>query len=467
VFLIMKYLKYLTSFCFLLSIVAFNNHANAQEIGEELEEKSIIDEFKQGQDKILVGVREDAYPIAYREFGEWRGFCVNMSQKLSKYIERELNTNKSIDIEYITPSSKDIRFQLVKEKKVHLECGPNTIFNPQNSIYSEAIKNRYKDIEFSSSFFKTGTRLIVKSENKNRIKENLSLDSQYFRDNYDTNISVIQDTTTEILIKSIYPSYDKKSARQNRNDGFRAVMNNEALAFAADSLILEAALKRGKLGNRILDENQYILIPENSFLSHEFYGLVLHSSEQEWKEFINKFLETKEVKDLIKTELTSKYDNSDKFRTIQREIADGEILGKLLIQIAAILLGLFTIFIFTNILRLIYLRYKILKLEFGNEDEFNWNIFLESMSELKEVNPDLKVKNIKISEAENNTVSVDIKVPKGKNKTTFTQEFISLYQSKITSQNKVDLKTITVSTRLIWESLIRANVGEIVRRVWF
>ncbi|MEO1672466.1 MAG: hypothetical protein AAFR77_17115, partial [Cyanobacteria bacterium J06631_2] len=136
-------------------------------------------------------------------------------------------------------------------------------------------------------------------------------------------------------------------------------------------------------------------------------------------------------------------------------------------QIAAILLGLFTIFIFTNILRLIYLRYKILKLEFGNEDEFNWNIFLESMSELKEVNPDLKVKNIKISEAENNTVSVDIKVPKGKNKTTFTQEFISLYQSKITSQNKVDLKTITVSTRLIWESLVRANVGEIVRRVWF
>lgn len=455
-------------FSSLILIFLSNTCVQAQILEQESKKNSIIDDFKNGQEKLLVGVREDSYPIAYREFGEWRGFCIDLSIKLSKYIKSELELPQLVNPEYINISSSDYRFQSVKEGQVHLECGPNTIFNPQNFIYSEKIKKRYQGIDFSRPFFETGTRLIIKAENESRVKENFALDSKYFRDKYTNTVATIKNTTTEILIRSIYPNYDEESDPQTRNSGFVAVMKDEVLAFAADSIILEAALDRGRFGEESIDKDKYSLIPENSFLSYEFYGLVINKNEKSWKIFIDKFLETDEVKQLIETKLTSKYDNSAKFSRIQRKKSERNTRNSLIIQLASILFVLLLTFILASILRLIYLRYKVLKLELGTQKEFNWNIFFETINELRESYFDIKVRKIKILQIDNDDiVLVDIKIPKEKNKTTFTQQFISLYESKMSNQHKGNFGTIKISTRLIVESLVRANVGEIVRRIWF
>ncbi len=461
----MKKVKNTLYIIFLLLAIFGNKNGLTQSSTTILEKSSIIENFENKQKQLLVGVREDSYPIAYREDGEWRGFCIDLSNKLSKYIQDKLNTNNNIEPEYIATNRGDFRFQFVKEKKVHLECGPNSIFNPQNLLFSDEIKKRYEGVDFSNPFFETGARLILKAKNKNNIKENFSLNPKYFDNDYPTIITTIENTTTELLIKSIYQSYEQTyHESDNRNTGFRAVINDEAFAFAIDSIILEAALERGRLGGQEINKNEYTLFPENSFLSYESYGIVVDQNEQEWKKFINNFLNTKEVKTLIKTQLTDKYENPKKISEKQIKNIENDIWSSFAQLLPWLLLLIFTLII---IIRLIYFSFKILKLEFDFKEEFDWNVFFETLNELQANYLDLRLHNIKLREQKNNKIVVDVKVPRNKNKSAFTQEFISLYQSKILAKNKGAVGTIKISTRLIWESLVRANVGEIVRRIWF
>ena len=126
------------------------------------QENSVLEEVKR-TGLLRIAVREDAVPFGYRDSNEnWTGICIDFLEILRNQVRRELD--QPIILIKLFKSTLFNRFDLVNDKVVALECGPNTI--RENISYN---------IDFSDPFFLTGTQFLIKAEDKNRIRLNSNL----------------------------------------------------------------------------------------------------------------------------------------------------------------------------------------------------------------------------------------------------------------------------------------------------
>jgi polar amino acid transport system substrate-binding protein len=222
-------------------------------------------------------MREDAIPFGYRDSNNnLQGLCLDFIQLLREELKQKLNL-QIISVK-IYKSTLFNRFQLLENKTVDFECGPNSI--------RKTIPN---GVSFSRPFFVTGTQFLVRSDNQNNFNFSSSLEG--------ISIGVLRDTTTQELLRQKYPlaTYQEFQGVTGRLRGIQSLRRNRIDAFASDGILLigEAVILGLSLGK------DYQLIPPNP-LNCDYYGFILPANDLQWQEFINGVIVTSENRNIFK-----------------------------------------------------------------------------------------------------------------------------------------------------------------------
>jgi len=225
-----------------------------------------------------VAMREDAVPFGYRDSdNNLQGLCLDFVQLLRQELKRKLNL-EIISIK-IYKSTLFNRFQLLENKTVDFECGPNSIR-----------KNIPNNVSFSRPFFVTGTQFLVRRDNPKKLNINSSLEG--------VNIGVLRDTTTEELLRQKFPlaTYQEFQGVTGRLRGMQSLRRQRIDAFASDGILLigEAVI----LGLSL--EKDYKLIPHHP-LNCDYYGFILPANDPQWQNFINEVIVASENRNIFKT----------------------------------------------------------------------------------------------------------------------------------------------------------------------
>lgn len=232
---------------------------------------------------LRVAVREDAAPFGYTRGNQLRGYCLDFIALLTRKLKQEI-PRQAIAIRLLKSTASN-RFTLVEQGLIDLECGPNSI--------RDLASNK---VTFSRTFFITTTQLLISQEKAKQI----NLDSDL--DNF--SLGVIQNTSTEQLIKKQYPSANIVlfSGVTARNRGVQAVEQGKIDAMASDGILL-----RAEAATNLLSVNDYILIPEQPtsetnpvFARSERYGMIIRGEDKQWRDFVNSVIESEESQQLFK-----------------------------------------------------------------------------------------------------------------------------------------------------------------------
>ncbi|WP_330204923.1 transporter substrate-binding domain-containing protein [Cyanobacterium sp. Dongsha4] len=222
---------------------------------------------------LKVGVRNDAIPFGYRDNGRLEGLCLSLVQLIREEIIRREQRN-IISINLLVSGLYN-RFDIVQDKVVYLECGPNSIRSLPE----------YDQVTFSEPFFISGVQLITR---RDRISSILNSDGK------DLTIGVLAYTNTENLIKEKYPLAQLELFQGAKGNlrGIQSVNQERIDAFANDGILLlgEAILNRIP----IEDNSSLSIVPEIP-LTCERYGLIL-SKDENWENLVNSVLQSEDFR---------------------------------------------------------------------------------------------------------------------------------------------------------------------------
>jgi polar amino acid transport system substrate-binding protein len=232
-------------------------------LSTKAQEETVLQEIER-TGLIKLAIRENAFPFGYKDVdNNFAGICIDLFDSLVEQIKIELN--RDIFAIKIYESTLSNRFDLVENRIVHLECGPNTIA-PQLP----------RNVQFSNPFFLTGTQLLIRVDDRDRIAAN---------DNFtNLTIGVLRGTTTQQLLVETYPSANIQEFQgiTGRRRGVQSVRQLKIDAFASDSILLigEATREGWYL------ERDYLLVPEDP-LDCVYYGFILPNNDPQWRDVVN------------------------------------------------------------------------------------------------------------------------------------------------------------------------------------
>ncbi|MGK7894919.1 MAG: alpha/beta fold hydrolase, partial [Xenococcus sp. (in: cyanobacteria)] len=234
---------------------------------------SILAEIKKTK-TLKIAMRSDAAPFGFIDNQEntWTGYCEDLANSLAEYLANKLNLASEIEVVKL-PSTLENRFALVEQDLVHLECGPNTI------------RTDIDNASFSDLFFATGTRFLIR--NNNRIDPTNGLEG--------IQTGVLQDSTTAQFIEETYPEAEIVyfEGENGRVEGVTAVTNA-----SIDTFVSDTALLSGEMSQQDLEPGNYQLIPDNP-LTCDFYGLIIPQDDSQWGNVVNEFLRTEQERDVL------------------------------------------------------------------------------------------------------------------------------------------------------------------------
>jgi ABC-type amino acid transport substrate-binding protein len=213
------------------------------------QEESIVSEIKR-TGVLKVAMRRDAPPLGYIDAKQrWSGYCGDLAIALAEHLGEQLELDLGVELVEL-PSNLENRFALVRDKTVHLECGPNTI------------RQDLEGVTFSNPFLATGTRLLTKRNNQIGVASNSSLEK--------LRVGVLKNTTTEQFIRDNYPQANiiYFEGANGQSEAIEAVRDGAIDTFANDSILTSAAIKQQN------SVNNYVLQPHFP-LTCDFYGLIL------------------------------------------------------------------------------------------------------------------------------------------------------------------------------------------------
>ncbi len=283
---------------FILLSYSLPSYAQEQTILEKIEETGLLE----------VGIREDAVPFGYRDInGNLEGLCLDFIAILREQLKQKLN--KQVIAIKLYKSTLFNRFELVSDRIVDLECGPNTIRE----------LTEYQ-IQFSSPFFLTGTQLLVSKEKAKKINPNGSLEN--------VNIGVLRNTSNEQLMIEKYPLANLVQFQgvTGRYRGIQAVRGGKIDAFASDGILLvgEALTQNIGLGS------DYTLVPKNP-IDCEEYGLILPDKDPQWLSFIDSVINAVSARKLYRDwfgEIAPQIDAIQSFCEGNENLEEGELEEK-------------------------------------------------------------------------------------------------------------------------------------------
>ncbi len=215
---------------------------------------------------LRIAMREDASPFGYIDGdGIWTGYCLDLADRLAGYLADRLDRAEGVDVVRL-PSTLENRFDLVRDKSVHLECGPNSVRSTSDG-----------DTAFSGAFFATGVQLLVPAARKSELTPASGFAM--------AKTGVLADSTTARALAEFYPSAEpvEFESPTGRAEGVRAVLDGNIDAFASDGVLLV-----GELTRQGLSPASFVLVPERP-LTCEFYGLIVSADDPDWDRAIQDF----------------------------------------------------------------------------------------------------------------------------------------------------------------------------------
>nr|MCU0536187.1 transporter substrate-binding domain-containing protein [Hydrococcus sp. Prado102] len=108
----------------------------------------VLDRIKQ-TGVMTAGARTDAMPFGYKnEKGEWIGYSLDILELIRKDVEKQLGKPIKLQLVEVSPQN---RFAKIKDGSIDIECSSTTL-----------TWEREKEVDFSVSYFASGTQMLVK-----------------------------------------------------------------------------------------------------------------------------------------------------------------------------------------------------------------------------------------------------------------------------------------------------------------
>jgi ABC-type amino acid transport substrate-binding protein len=228
--------------------------AHAQAVDGRL--KKILD-----AKSISIAYRADAMPFSFEESNkEVAGFSVDICKAVVKSLERQFKVQGNLAIKWL-PVSTQTRFEAIAMGQADMECSASTV-----------TLSRLRQVDFSSFIFVESTGVVVRTVSNAR----------QFSDLGGKRIAVVAGTTNERAVNEQLKRRGLTATVlpfKTREEGFAAVEDGKADAFASDKLLLVGASMKAKQPGSV------IMLADD--LSFEPYGIALPRGDATFRLAVN------------------------------------------------------------------------------------------------------------------------------------------------------------------------------------
>lgn len=210
---------------------------------------------------VTMGIREASIPFSY--YDEKRqpvGYAIDLCLKVVENLKKTLKA-PDLHVKYL-PVNAQTRIPLMTNGTVNFECGSTT-----NTI------GRQQQVDFSSVYFTTGTRVLARKAGK--FKE--------IEDFEGKTIGLSTGSTNERVVKALIDSGKLKNVRilnlKDHAEAMVAVETDRADGYASDDIVLFGMISK----SRMKDELEVV----GRNLSYEPYGIMLPRDDSAFRLVVN------------------------------------------------------------------------------------------------------------------------------------------------------------------------------------
>ncbi|MBL1211291.1 amino acid ABC transporter substrate-binding protein [Geminocystis sp. GBBB08] len=205
---------------------------------------------------IRAGYRIDTPPFAFVDNqGKPVGYSLDILELIRTHTQEQLG--KPIKLELIKIDTNN-RFDKIKNGDIAIECGSTTVTWERDKI-----------VDFSVSYFASGTQMIVKKGSGFANSESL----------VGAKIGVIPKTTNEKAMKT-FAQRANLIPVTSEEEGWQKLQKGEIDGFAGDGILLQALKKQGD------KSNSYEIVPEFPYMI-ESYACTLPENDSQWRDIVN------------------------------------------------------------------------------------------------------------------------------------------------------------------------------------
>lgn len=205
---------------------------------------------------IKAGYRNDTAPFSFKnDQGKTVGYSLDILELIRQEAQQRLGKPIKLELVEITP---DNRFTLIKNKAIDIECGSTTV-----------TWQREKVVDFSVSYFASGTQMIVNSGSGFANSSSLK----------GAKIAVIPNTTNQTAMQN----FAKEATLipvTSEEEGWQKVQQKKVDGFAGDGILLQALKKKAD------NPKDYEIVPEFPYMV-ESYACTLPEDESQWRGLVN------------------------------------------------------------------------------------------------------------------------------------------------------------------------------------
>lgn len=229
-------------------------------MGTLLVSQSYLTAVAAAEDILILGARDDAPPFSWKHEGKYKGFSVRLCREIEK---RAKESGAFSDVQWKSVDARN-RFEALNAGEIDILCGATTV-----------TLERMRPFDFTFFTFLSGASYMYLERP----------DSPDFKDWKGKKIGVLNDTTTEELLRRrisdmLGPSIDLNELSiipvDNHFDSIRMLEKHEIDVYFADREIL-LALQTEARDNRLATGEKYEseFRVSNRYLSYEPYALAV------------------------------------------------------------------------------------------------------------------------------------------------------------------------------------------------
>lgn len=213
---------------------------------------------------ITIGNREASSPFSFLDSNKQPvGYAIDLCLKIVDEVKATLE-KPDLAVKYVTVNAQT-RIPLIADGSVDIECGSTT--------HTLA---RQKQVDFSATYFTTGTRLLTWKADNVREIENLAGRS----------IAVVGGSTNEKAVKALIENGQARGAQlvvtKDYAEGIATIEAKKADAFATDDIVLFGLLAKS--------EKKPDLEIVGRYLTYDPYGVMLRRGDPDFRLAVDKAL---------------------------------------------------------------------------------------------------------------------------------------------------------------------------------
>lgn len=209
------------------------------------------------------GARSDAAPLSYFESGEWKGYSIELCERIFDTYQK-MNAKQKLVREWRPVLAKD-RFEALDNGEIDILCGATT-------VTIEKMKNH----RFTLLTFISGAGVMKRKDTSIEQLQSPKKQEKKVR------VSVVEGTTTEERVRSLLGHSIALVPMATHDKAFQALQDGTASFYFGDREMLRERLKHAE------DRDDFVLAP--GYLSYEPYAIPVSMKNDSLHHAANKTL---------------------------------------------------------------------------------------------------------------------------------------------------------------------------------